>query len=70
MIDEGGRTHVVTAVMTKSAGMQLGHKTELVDRRWIYYLLHSQRATALKLTLYRRGDSRIVVINIPWYLKY
>lgn len=41
---------------------------ELVERRWLYYLLHSQRATALKLILYRKGDRRIVVINIPWYL--
>jgi len=42
---------------------------ELVERRWIYYLLHSQRPTALKLILYRKGDSRVVVINVPWYLK-
>jgi hypothetical protein len=41
---------------------------ELVERRWIYYLLHSQRATALKLILYRKGDWRIIVINVPWHL--
>jgi hypothetical protein len=41
---------------------------ELVERRWLYYLLHSQRASALKLILYRKGDRRIIVISVPWYL--
>ena len=41
---------------------------ELVERRWLYYLLHNQRATALKLLLYVRGNPRIVVISVPWYL--
>ena len=42
---------------------------ELVERRWLYYLLHNQRATALKLLLYLKGNRRIVVINVPWYLR-
>jgi hypothetical protein len=42
---------------------------EMVERRWLNYLLHNQRATALKLTLYARGNGRIIVINIPWYLR-
>lgn len=41
---------------------------ELVERQWYYYLLHNQRATALKLILYVRGNGRIVVISVPWYL--
>jgi amino acid transporter len=41
---------------------------ELVERRWYYYILHNQRAAALKLILYARGDQRIVVVNVPWYL--
>ena len=41
---------------------------ESVERRWLYYILHSQRATALKLILYRKGDRRIIVIDVPWYL--
>jgi amino acid transporter len=41
---------------------------ELVERRWLYYFLHSQRATALKLILYRKGDRRIIVLSVPWYL--
>jgi amino acid transporter len=40
---------------------------ELVERWWGYYLLHNQRATALKLMLYLKGNRRIV-INVPWYL--
>jgi len=42
---------------------------ELVERRWYYYLLHNQRATALKVLLYAKGNRRIVVINVPWYLR-
>ncbi len=41
---------------------------ELVERRWIYYLLHNQRSNVLKVLLYLKGDRRIVVINVPWYL--
>jgi amino acid transporter len=41
---------------------------ELVENRWYYYLLHNQRAAALKGLLYFKGDRRIVVANVPWYL--
>jgi hypothetical protein len=41
---------------------------ELVERRWWYFLLHNQRPAALKLLLYLKGNRRIVVINVPWYL--
>jgi amino acid transporter len=43
---------------------------ELIERRWYYFLLlHNQRANALKIILYLRGDSRTVVTNVPWYLQ-
>lgn len=42
---------------------------ELIERRWYYYLLHNQRAAALKLLLYAKGDRRIIVVNVPWYLR-
>jgi amino acid transporter len=42
---------------------------ELVERRWHYYLLHNQRATALKVILYAKGNGRIIVVNVPWYLR-
>jgi amino acid transporter len=42
---------------------------ELVERRWYYHILHNQRANALKLMLYLKGNRRIIVINVPWYLR-
>lgn len=41
---------------------------ELVQRRWYQYLLHNQRAALLKTLLLFQGNSRIVVMNVPWYL--
>lgn len=42
---------------------------ELVESKWYEYLLHNQRATGLKAALLLHGDQRVVVINVPWYLK-
>jgi amino acid transporter len=42
---------------------------ELVERRWYFYLLHNNRAQVLKAMLLFRGNQRVTVINIPWYLK-
>ena len=42
---------------------------ELVESRWYHYLLHNQRANLLKALLLLKGNGRIVVINVPWYLK-
>jgi len=41
---------------------------ELVEHKWYQYMLHNQRATWLKAALLWRGDRRVVVINVPWYL--
>jgi amino acid transporter len=41
---------------------------ELVVRRWWQTPLHNQRAQLLKVLLLLRGNQRIIVINIPWYL--
>lgn len=41
---------------------------ELVVRHWWENLLHNQRGNLLKLVLLVRGNQRIMVINIPWYL--
>jgi amino acid transporter len=41
---------------------------ELVVRHWWQAPLHNQRAQLLKLLLLLRGNQRIIVINIPWYL--
>lgn len=43
---------------------------ELVERHWYYYLLHNQRAAALKALLYVKGNQQIAVVNVPWYLDF
>jgi amino acid transporter len=42
---------------------------ELVVRHWWENLLHNRRAEMLKAILLMRGNRRIVVINIPWYIE-
>ena len=42
---------------------------ELVVRHWWENLLHNRRADMLKVILLLRGNRRIIVINIPWYLE-
>ena len=41
---------------------------ELVSRRWYHYFLHNQRGKLLAALLLVKGDRRIVIINVPWYL--
>jgi len=42
---------------------------ELVVLHWWENLLHNRRADLLKVLLLMRGNRRIIVINIPWYLE-
>ena len=42
---------------------------EVVERRWYYHMLHNQRGTALKSMLYFKGNGRILVVNVPWYVE-
>jgi amino acid transporter len=42
---------------------------ELVERRWYHTLLHNHAATFIKGFLYFSGLQRVIVINVPWYLK-
>jgi hypothetical protein len=41
---------------------------ELVEKKWYYFMLHNQRASALKALLYFKGTRHTVVVNVPWYL--
>jgi hypothetical protein len=41
---------------------------ELVASSWYEYLLHNHRSTLLKAQLLIKGNRRVVVINVPWYL--
>jgi amino acid transporter len=41
---------------------------ELMGGGWYNYFLHNQLTTALKASLLMRGDQRVAVVNVPWYL--
>jgi len=41
---------------------------ELVVRHWWENILHNQRTQLLKFILLVRGNQRIIVVNIPWYI--
>ena len=42
---------------------------DLVERRWWEYTLHNHRADVLRTLLLWRGNERVVVISVPWYLE-
>ncbi|HEX2060807.1 MAG TPA: APC family permease [Thermoanaerobaculia bacterium] len=42
---------------------------DLVEARWWEYLLHAQRANVLRSLLLLKGNQRVVVISVPWYLE-
>jgi amino acid transporter len=42
---------------------------ELVVRHWWENLLHNRRSDLLKVVLLVRGNGRIIVVNIPWYMQ-
>ena len=41
---------------------------ELVERRLFHHLMHNKRASVLKALLLLKGNQRVIVINVPWYL--
>ena len=41
---------------------------EMVESHWFHYFLHNQRAAVLKGLLLVKGNKRINVINVPWYI--
>jgi amino acid transporter len=67
---------IISPLMSYILGLEADHPgrkvavllPELVVRHWWENLLHNQRVSVLKLFLLVRGNQRIVVINIPWYL--
>jgi amino acid transporter len=42
---------------------------EMIEHHWYHYLLHNQRAEILKTWLLLKGNQRIILVNVPWYLK-
>ncbi|MBV8846347.1 MAG: APC family permease [Bryobacterales bacterium] len=41
----------------------------LVEPRWYQYFLHSERNELLSGLLLLKGDRRISIVNVPWYIK-
>ncbi len=42
---------------------------EMVENHWTHYFLHNQRAEVLKTWLLVKGNQRIVLVSVPWYLE-
>jgi hypothetical protein len=42
---------------------------EVVETRWWELLLHRRKPARLRSALLKRGDRRVVVINVPWYVE-
>ena len=42
---------------------------ELIDKNWVQSLLHMHRAMWLRRALLKRGDFRVVVIDLPWFVQ-
>jgi amino acid transporter len=42
---------------------------EVIETRWWHLFLHRRRPARLRSALLKRGDHRVVVINVPWYLE-
>jgi amino acid transporter len=42
---------------------------EMIESHWFHYVLHNQRAEILKTWLLLKGNQRIILVNVPWYLK-
>jgi amino acid transporter len=41
---------------------------EMVERHWYHFFLQNQRPEILKALLLLKGNERIVIVNVPWYL--
>ena len=61
--------YVLEAEKRESGGKVMVVVPEMVVRRWWQYLLHNHRSTTLKALLLLQGNRRIVVVNVPWYLR-
>jgi amino acid transporter len=61
---------LVAEIEEKRPGRQIAVVIpELVKLTWWQHVLHTHRARQLRAALLRYGGSRLVVMNIPWYLE-
>ena len=42
---------------------------QMVEKHWTHYFLHNERAEVLKTWLLLKGNQRIVLVSVPWYLE-
>jgi amino acid transporter len=42
---------------------------EIVETHWWYAFLHSRRASRLRAALRARQDDRVIVIDLPWFIR-
>ena len=42
---------------------------EVVETRWWELLLHTRKPARLRAALLKRGDRRVVVVSVPWYVE-
>jgi len=43
---------------------------ELIEKHWLQSLLHLHRTWWLRRALLSRGDFRVVVIDLPWFVQF
>ena len=42
---------------------------EMIEHHWWHYFLENNRSELLKALLLLKGNQRIILVNVPWYLK-
>ncbi len=42
---------------------------EMIESHWWHYFLENNRSELLKALLLLKGNQRIILVNVPWYLK-
>ena len=68
---------VITPIVNHVLEMQQAHPDrriavvipEMIEHHWWHYFLENNRAELLKALLLLKGNQRIILVNVPWYLK-
>ena len=42
---------------------------EIVEAHWWYALLHTRRAARLRSALRARQDAKVIVVDLPWFVR-
>jgi amino acid transporter len=68
---------VITPIVNHVLAVQQANPTrriavvipEMIEHHWWHYFLENNRAELLKALLLLKGNQRIILVNVPWYLK-